>query len=101
MSKEISYKCDSCGKVMNSQFLNNFSVLYYQGEPISSSFNQFSEVFMAQYWKHKNVYHAMICDDCAGTEIDHNYGDNNSGVNFNVMNFLRKIGLIKPLTHNK
>lgn len=95
MAKEINYKCDECGGFVNSQFLNNFVVLYQQGTPEVQDFNQFSKNFPDEYWKHKVVYKAMICEKCAGTRIDHNYGDNNSGVNFDVMAFLRKIGFIK------
>ena len=97
--KKTEYTCDSCGKFVNSQFLNNFVVLYQQGTPQLEDFNQFSKNFLREYWKHKVVYKQMICEECAGTPIDHKYGDNNSGVNFKVLPFLRKIGLVKEATN--
>ena len=95
--REVTYKCDSCGKQLSSQFLNNFLVTYYQGEPMTYDQmpNQFRNTWVKKYWKHKVCYQASICKDCTGTRIDHNYGDNNSGVSFDVMSFLKKLGFVK------
>lgn len=97
MSQQTKYLCDVCGKELNSQFLDNFVVLYYQGTPSVSdiSFSRFSESFPEKFWKHKEVYKQMVCKDCSDVEVDHNYGDNNSGPSFNCISFLKKIRLIK------
>lgn len=94
MKKEI-YTCDVCGKELHRQFANTLCVYYYQGYPFRDRPTEFSKQWMANGYKHKIVYTNMLCDDCMGVRPDHNYGDNNQGVSFDVMKFLRKVGLLK------
>lgn len=106
--KETNYFCDECGAKLHSQACVTVTVFAHQGyhnyhdADLSKVYaNEQVKKWADEYWKHKEIYHRLLCPDCVGgrANVDFNHGDDPYfAIKDKARYLLSKIGAIKNIT---